>query len=152
VAGQQGVSARVTSWTTAELDSPNFKAQVTAGWFGEMVVFGMFGLVGIGAGRKWVLFTGGFPLGHMLATWVRGYGSYDFSTGLKSYIDSFSHLSETARYSTYLAARDSLMTVWTMLCIGIVVVVAGMAVYFLNKKPIKKRSPGRPGLISTSYD
>lgn len=136
VAGREGVGARVTSWTTAEVDSPNFKSQVTSGWFGEMVVFGVFGLIGVAVGRRWPLFTGGFPLGHMLSTWGRGYGSYDFSTGLRSYLDSFSHLSDGVRESAYMAARDSLMTVWTILCIVLVGALAGLVIYWL-KKPRK---------------
>lgn len=87
VAGSQGIGARVTSWTTAELDSFNFPA-LFAGWSAQLwagvvcaVVFAV-----IGRNSKAVWFTGAGGIGYAFISWLRAFGSYDFNDAIKLYL------------------------------------------------------------------
>lgn len=133
-AWSEGTGARITGWSSAELDRPNEHA-LRAGWFGEMWVFGglavLFALWGRG---RFPHFTGGFPVGYMLSTWVRGYGSDDFTKGLQGFIDSGHGLSDGAAASVYEAASKSLTGAWTSLCAVLFLAAVSIVLMGLFKK------------------
>jgi hypothetical protein len=126
-AAREGIGGRITSWSTSELDSGTLRGQVTAGWFGEIWFAAGFCILFVFLGRRFPKLTGAGPVGYMLATWARGYQSYDFTTGLHDYTMSVPGYSKEVLESVYVVARDTLVQGWTILS-GLLVLVSVAAV------------------------
>lgn len=116
----------------------DFKAMVTAGWYGELVAFAMFTVVAILAGRRFPIFTGGFPIGYMVTTWVRGFGSTDFSDSISTCINSYTQYSQTLRDRAIEAYTDRVLATWAVM--GLLFIGAGLALAIWS---IKRKRPGR---------
>lgn len=139
-AAKDGVGGHITSWTTAQLDGPDLRGQVTAGWFGTQWVCFALAVLLCMVGRHYPIVTGGFPLGYMMPTMYKGLHSYDFYDGLHAYVQSFAgRVSPQTLVLAEDEARDTLMAAFAGLSLALMV-VAGAAVLFAVLKPAKKKA------------
>lgn len=133
-AGFEGIGARISSWTSAEIDFPTFRGQVTAGWFGEIYFSFALSLLFAFLGRRFPILTGGFPIGYAWATWIRGYYSYDFKDGVHNYVSSFTQYSDLQRSAAEAFLHGRLVVVWSVLCIFAIAVSLALSIYGIKKK------------------
>ena len=123
-------------WSSSNVDIRDFGAMVTAGWYGELIAFALFTIVAIRAGKRFPIFTGGFPIGYMATTWARGFGSYDFTTSLVTHVNSYTQYSQILRDRAIESYSARVLITWAAL--GIVFIGAGLALAWWN---IKRKRP-----------
>ena len=138
-AAREGIGGRITSWDTAEIDSPNFAAYVTAGWFGELYFSAAFALLFALIGRRFPIFTGAFPLGYLFTTWIRAYSSGDFTAGIVDYVATAPGLTDLARSQAVQFYHGRVVGSWTVLGVLAIAVCLTACIVGIKKKAGKSR-------------
>jgi hypothetical protein len=138
-----GIPARIVSATRTET-AQYTDGIIWAGWAGELVwasmLAGMFAIVG--RFGKWRWQTGALPLGYGIVTFVRGFGSFDFTDAVRAWINSV-YPDTVKQLQVYEAVRVKLLGTWELLG-GMFLVPALLFVVGCILIPRKKRGGQHP--------